>query len=90
MFFGSAFSAFVVELAELSLTDIWLAIPIAWLALGVMTNAWIQNSRTHWLWLILGLVTGLPLTIVFMLFLMFYFTLVGLASYLVYWHLTTR
>ena len=69
---------------------IGLAIPVAWLSLAMMTMDWIRNSRSSVIWLIFGTVTGLPLAGLFSPFIAFYFTLVGLAVYLLVWNIRQR
>jgi hypothetical protein len=60
----------------------------AWLALAVMTQAWIVNRKVHRFWPVSGTLTGLPSAILFSpLAFPFYAPAAALAFYLVYFHL---
>lgn len=65
-----------------------LAILVAWWALGVMTNGWVQGRKVSWLWPIIGSLAGIPAAVLFSIFWPLYISAVPLALYLVYFHLS--
>ena len=59
----------------------------AWLALGVMTIAWIHDRRCHWAWPVVGTACGAISALMFIHVFFFFIGAIPLALYLVYWHL---
>ncbi|MBC7618583.1 MAG: hypothetical protein H7293_06265 [Candidatus Saccharibacteria bacterium] len=60
---------------------------LAWISLGVMTVRWVQGHYCHWLWPIIGFITGAISAVMFTAVFFFYISAVPLAVYLVFWHL---
>lgn len=60
---------------------------LAWVSLSVMTFLWIQDRHAHWLWPVIGLITGTISAVMFSFVFFVYISAVPLATYLVFWHL---
>ena len=61
---------------------------LAWVCLAVMTIGWLSNRACHWIWLIVGGISGVFSLVLFMPFFFLYFSAIPLAFYLTYWHAT--
>lgn len=59
----------------------------AWVALAVMTVAWVKNRRVHWAWPVFGSLNGVAMALLFHPFWFLYFSAAGLAVYLACFHL---
>lgn len=60
----------------------------AWVALAVMTEAWVNRRRVAWHWPVLGGLAGLVCAVFFMMGAWLCLPCIGLGIYLVYAHLT--
>jgi hypothetical protein len=66
-----------------------LCVPGAWVALAVMTVAWVKNRKAHWAWPAFGSLNGVAAALLFHPFWFLYFSAAGLAVYLAWFHLRT-
>ena len=62
----------------------------AWLALGVMTGAWVSNKRLAWHWPVFGGVVGMACAAAFAVMIPLYLPCAILGFYLCYFHLASR
>jgi len=87
---GAVFSAIAAIVAG-DPKILWLLFVFPWLALLVMTVGWIKGRRYHKFWPIAGTITGVCATIfTYGLSLLFTWSAVMLAIYLVYFHTSHR
>jgi len=63
---------------------------LAWIALAAMSVRWVQDRHCHWLWPILGTLSGVVSSISFVGVFFFYVSALPLAIYVVVWHLKHR
>ena len=94
MFAGAAVHSLTVEPWPQALTRpanyFGLVLLLAWLYLAVMTIGWVRDRKVHWSWPLLGCVTGIPSAIAFLPFFFLYASSIGLATYLVFYHLPSK
>lgn len=62
----------------------------AWIALGVMTGAWLADKPVHWHWPVVGGLIGILCCAVFAVFVPLYLPCVLLGLYLCYFHLAGK
>lgn len=69
-------------------TVLFAVLPLlAWTALAVMSWAWLKARRCHWLWPLVGMISGLASAVFFLALFVFYAAALPLAVYLSWWHL---